>query len=671
MDWWFCHLLEWKASLHADNLNIETVQNSTNNSNRTKGGNIGIGFGKALTGNIGANKGQGKTNSITASEQSGIIFSSDDHNLTAINTSNISGILANVQTDEQGNKSNGNLNFTTDTLVTENLTNSSTQDARNIGSNIGTGNVNVQLGHTGNEYESQTLATIGTGAVVTSDAITGKDSLAGVNRDALNTEKVIKDITTGALAVDSSMDTRVFTEGGREKIADEQGNLTNNVKATGKIIAGGVLHTANTGASIVTGDKTLAEAKTSFTAPDKMANVIKDNPKIGAILQAYQQGDYQGLLDSQQALQLLADSTGVSVDVIVTTVTNELGKKGTTDNNITAIDVTENHKKDVLTTLGHEVVGHNLGGENEKLADLSGVVTDLLVSAGMDSVQDDINKHKATLGDGRDAVTQAENKTLLDANNSVLVEELEDHADGFMDKGAIGSGMKKVPANAVSDVKIVFMKNDKGHDIICINIWGENCQPRAGLRLASQQEIDQGARDFVLNVTPVPGGGGGAVKYIVQKGKTVLGEFRDAKKAKKALENAVAEEKRRNGYEPDNDLLSYTKNKDIRDNKLNEDANYISTAKSDKYPPQVTSPRNIQEQILWNRVVNNPKMGRKLENMNYDNLTGKSDPRFPKDAGFQKMEAVMTSNDGKKVIIHYQYNIKTNKAYDVKIVSAY
>ncbi len=167
-----------------------------------------------------------------------------------------------------------------------------------------------------------------------------------------------------------------------------------------------------------------------------MANVIKQNPKIGAILQAYQQGDYQGLLDSQQALQLLADSTGVSVDVIVTTVTNELNKKGTTDNNITAIDITEGNKKDVLTTLGHEVIGHNLGGENETLADLSGTVTKLLVSAGMDAVQDDIDTHKATLNDGIDIKTQqAENQTLLEANNELLLEEMVDNDDEFMDKG--------------------------------------------------------------------------------------------------------------------------------------------------------------------------------------------------------------------------------------------
>ena len=49
-------------------------------------------------------------------------------------------------------------------------------------------------------------ATVGQGAIVTGDAVTGKDSLAGVNRDALNTETIIKDVQTGGLAVDTGID---------------------------------------------------------------------------------------------------------------------------------------------------------------------------------------------------------------------------------------------------------------------------------------------------------------------------------------------------------------------------------------------------------------------------------------------------------------------------------
>lgn len=117
------------------------------------------------------------------------------------------------------------------------------------------------------------------------------------------------------------------------------------------------------------------------------------------------------------------------------------------------------------------------------------------------------------------------------------------------------------------------------------------------------------------------------------------------------------------GMEPDNDLLFFQKNKDVYDQKLIKNAENISTAKSDKIPPQVTAPRNFRETTLWNHVIKNPKDGEPLIGMN-------GDPRFPTSAGFQKMQAIARGN-GKNdnAVIHYQYNSKTDKAYDVKIVS--
>lgn len=232
-----------------DNLTIKTVQNTASSSNSSSGSNLGINFNSGLPsgGSIGANKGSGSSQSITATEQSGIVYSGDNHSLTANNTTNIGGIIANIKTDSDGNQSNGNLNFTTGTLVTKHLVNTATQEQRNIGASLSTGktatgvslnNVGLQLGNTGQEFESKTLATIGQGAVVTSDASTGQDSLTGVNRDALNTETVTKDMQTGGLAVDTGIDTRVFTSAGRDEIIDEQKELAENIKETGKDIAG-------------------------------------------------------------------------------------------------------------------------------------------------------------------------------------------------------------------------------------------------------------------------------------------------------------------------------------------------------------------------------------------------------------------------------------------------
>ena len=88
-------------------------------------------------------------------------------------------------------------------------------------------------------------------------------------------------------------------------------------------------------------------------------------------------------------------------------------------------------------------------------------------------------------------------------------------------------------------------------------------------------------------------------------------------------------------------------------------AESISTAKTGK---QVTVPRDLNEQIFWKQVQNEPTSGRILEGMN-------NDARFPESAGFQKMEAVHKLPDGSSITIHYQYNTNTGKAYDMKITT--
>jgi filamentous hemagglutinin len=87
-------------------------------------------------------------------------------------------------------------------------------------------------------------------------------------------------------------------------------------------------------------------------------------------------------------------------------------------------------------------------------------------------------------------------------------------------------------------------------------------------------------------------------------------------------------------------------------------AEKISTAKSH----QATTPRDLWEQTLWNRVVENPAAGKPLASL-------AKDDRFPHSDGFMKMEASHRLPDGSSITIHYQYNSVTKKAYDIKIVT--
>jgi filamentous hemagglutinin len=91
---------------------------------------------------------------------------------------------------------------------------------------------------------------------------------------------------------------------------------------------------------------------------------------------------------------------------------------------------------------------------------------------------------------------------------------------------------------------------------------------------------------------------------------------------------------------------------------LLQQAENISTAK----PSQSTVPRDLNEQALWNRVLEDPAAGRPLPQLS-------GDQRFAQSAGFTKMEASHKLPDGSNISIHYQYNSITGKAYDIKIVT--
>lgn len=93
---------------------------------------------------------------------------------------------------------------------------------------------------------------------------------------------------------------------------------------------------------------------------------------------------------------------------------------------------------------------------------------------------------------------------------------------------------------------------------------------------------------------------------------------------------------------------------------LYQNAERISTANPNK--GQSATPRDLNEQLFVENVKANPSGGRELRGLN-------NDPRFPKSAGFQKMESTHRLSTGESISVHYQYNSNTGKAYDIKVTS--
>ena len=82
----------------------------------------------------------------------------------------------------------------------------------------------------------------------------------------------------------------------------------------------------------------------------------------------------------------------------------------------------------------------------------------------------------------------------------------------------------------------------------------------------------------------------------------------------------------------------------------------ISTAR----PGQSRYPRTTLEQHLWRQVEGDPTIGTALKGLD-------GDPRFPTNAGWQKMQAVLEGDSG-NITMHYQYNSRNGTLADMKII---
>ena len=165
----------------------------------------------------------------------------------------------------------------------------------------------------------------------------------------------------------------------------------------------------------------------SFQDPIKMADAIKNNQTLAATLDAFSKGQFENLPKTKEALQSLADATGLKVDVLLTTITAAQNVQGSTDKQLIAIDVNPDNSADTIATLGHEV-SHARGGTSETLANMSGYATQLLSDAAIGSHdQTYLNALKFEMGAGKDTGTQTANQVLLANDNQTLLNALDDH----------------------------------------------------------------------------------------------------------------------------------------------------------------------------------------------------------------------------------------------------
>jgi hypothetical protein len=238
-----------------NNLEVASVQDTSSSSNH--GMNISGGFGMGsdstyANNQVGVRTGNGKVESVNGgigasngrSYDTQTVLTSltgDSVNVTTGANTKLSGAVI-AATDAQGNDT-GKLNLTTQTLTTENLTDThyNSQSGFSVGANIGltpatkdpkpdTKNTEDKTTTTINSPRlafntstdtsvGKTLATVGEGNLNIGDTQNSSDT-TNLNRDVTKVDKELYSSSTGT-KVDATIDNRMFTKTGQKEIAED------------------------------------------------------------------------------------------------------------------------------------------------------------------------------------------------------------------------------------------------------------------------------------------------------------------------------------------------------------------------------------------------------------------------------------------------------------------
>ncbi|MBJ7537302.1 hemagglutinin repeat-containing protein, partial [Marinomonas transparens] len=235
--------------ISTDKLVVESLQNTATSQSESTGFNLGGSYGGEVTteneqgqmvtseegasGNIGANSNKSSSNVAWVDNQSGIL--GNNVNITAKETRLTGGLIAAV--DETG-QDNGQLTFTTDTLVTSDI--QDTDNSESTGINLSTsptieGSTTVQANYQGHDKAQTTASTIGQGLVRVGGQDLDQVTDQQVNRDVNNSQRVTKDLETGGLDASVTVDNESIVAAGVavadavDYVADEIAVLGNDL----------------------------------------------------------------------------------------------------------------------------------------------------------------------------------------------------------------------------------------------------------------------------------------------------------------------------------------------------------------------------------------------------------------------------------------------------------
>ncbi len=370
------------------------------------------------------------------------ILGSDSVRVRAGATTLAGAVVANASVDESGTLvDHGGLDFETGTLDAIDISGKvdsatrgygldtalSTDAFRKSPGQTATGQTTIGLQSQGHIQEQLNRATLGLGAVTI-----GGSQADGVelNRDLALAQTVMRDEETAALNAQITVDNRWASGDGLRSMAGELASADNNAIA---LLGLGAATTASAVGAVAAqvGDPDV-EALDLVAGPSKLSMLAAQRPDLAAAIYAYERGSFGGLVITQEGLQAIADALGVDVDVVMTSMIGGLGLRGTTDQELAAIDVAEEHRDATIVTLGHELA-HNQGVSSHAVATLLGWSLSMGHEAGVQANHQAVMAEAGRLSSEDRVRLATENMVLLAANNLRLEGAMEDHPERFED----------------------------------------------------------------------------------------------------------------------------------------------------------------------------------------------------------------------------------------------
>ena len=280
--------------------------------------------------------------------------------------------------------------------------NVSGQDGPSLPGLMDTGSTTIGGFVSGHEREQQTRGTIGGGPLVVGGVEqTAENSTVAVNRDLNQSQVVTVDRETGGLNASVTVDHRLLTVDGQEELLNQFQNFDDNVVVVTKASGAQLLGLTAAAGGFVSGDQTLSQAVATLSNPLKVDRFVSEHPEQAAVLEAFRNGDYEGLPKTKDGLQSLADFLDVDADILLTTVTAQIGVSGATDGSLVALDVSLSNRTDIIQTTGHEFQ-HVNGVDSEWLSDIGGLSTSLAFNAAALRDQSLLTRYSEELSNRQD-----------------------------------------------------------------------------------------------------------------------------------------------------------------------------------------------------------------------------------------------------------------------------